>query len=151
MNVKRAILGGLLAGVVINIWEALLNGKILGPAWATWAQGLGSGAHMPSNTAGIIGWVCWGFLAGLGCVWGYAAVRPRFGAGPATAIRAGLAVWLIGVGLTSIAEFNLGLPVNLILINLVVAAVLIPPSAILGAWAYKEGSQVGAMGAASGR
>jgi hypothetical protein len=39
----------------------------------------------------IAGFVINGFIASTARVWLYAAIRPRFGPGPATAIRAGLA------------------------------------------------------------
>ena len=40
--------------------------------------------------------LAWGFLVGIFAVWLYAAIRPRYGAGPKTALCAGAAVWGIG-------------------------------------------------------
>jgi hypothetical protein len=37
------------------------------------------------------------FVIGFLLVWLYAAIRPRFGPGPKTAIIAGLAVWVTGI------------------------------------------------------
>jgi hypothetical protein len=36
----------------------------------------------------------WGFVVGIAAIWLYAAIRPRYGPGAATALRAGFAVWL---------------------------------------------------------
>ena len=44
-----------------------------------------------------------GIFVGLVAVWIYAAIRPRFGAGPKTAIYAGLAVWVVGFLLPNIS------------------------------------------------
>ena len=35
-----------------------------------------------------------GLAGGIAVIWIYAAIRPRFGAGMSTAVRAGLASWL---------------------------------------------------------
>src|SRR5207249_3963498 len=40
--------------------------------------------------------LAWGFLVGIFAVWLYAAIRPRYGAGPKTALCAGAAVWGLG-------------------------------------------------------
>jgi hypothetical protein len=38
--------------------------------------------------------VLWGFLVGIFAVWLYAAIRPRYGDGPKTALCAGAVVWV---------------------------------------------------------
>ena len=49
------------------------------------------------------------FLIGIFIIWLYAAIRPRYGAGPETAIITGLAVWficlLIGWGSTAFTVY----------------------------------------------
>ena len=47
------------------------------------------------------------FLIGLFAGWLYAAIRPRYGAGPKTALCAGLFVWFLGYLLTSVTPFLL--------------------------------------------
>ena len=44
----------------------------------------------------MVMFLAWGFFYGVIAVWVYAAIRPRFGPGPRTALRAGLVVWLVG-------------------------------------------------------
>jgi hypothetical protein len=44
----------------------------------------------------------WGFLVGIFAVWLYAGIRPRYGAGPKTALCAGAAVWGLGYLLASV-------------------------------------------------
>ena len=44
----------------------------------------------------LLMFLAWGFLVGIFAVWLYAAIRPRYGAGPKTALCAGAAVWGLG-------------------------------------------------------
>ena len=94
-NRQRVVLGGLLAGLVINFSEYLTHGVILANAWSQTMQALGKPAGGPSAAAIII-FNIMGFVLGIAAVWVYAAIRSRYGAGPATALRAAVAVWVIG-------------------------------------------------------
>ena len=77
---------------------------------------------------------------GILMTWWYAAIRPRFGAGPKTAAIAGFAVWLIGVGqmLKSVAtaEPAPNLPAGPVVPLL--SLLMIIASSEVGAWVYKE-------------
>ena len=136
INMGRTILGGLLAGLVLNIGEFLLNEPILGKQWEAAMQSL----NRPPIGGGAIGWfVVMSFVLGIAIVWLYAAIRPRYGAGPKTALCAGLAVWffvwLWGFGGTIV----LGLyPTKLVLITVVWGLVEVPIASLAGAWLYKE-------------
>src|SRR5262245_41141796 len=90
-NRGRVVVGGLLAGVVINVVEYVTNGIVLKEAWGRALQALGKPADLSAGA--IVIFNVWGFLLGIAAVWIYAAIRPRYGAGPGTAIRAGLAAW----------------------------------------------------------
>jgi hypothetical protein len=81
----------------------------------------------------------WGFLLGIAAVWIYAAIRPRYGAGPSTAVRAGLAAWALAVFLANLSSYALGLfPVRLLVITAVVALGEILVATLVGAWVYSE-------------
>jgi len=81
----------------------------------------------------------WGFLLGIAAVWLYAAIRPRYGAGPTTAIRAGLFTWAVAVFLANLGNYPLGLfPTRLLVITSIVALVEIVVATLVGAWLYKE-------------
>jgi hypothetical protein len=92
INVGRWILGGLVAGVVGDIVEAICQGVWLGPSWNAAMQALGKPAL---TTRMIVEFNLVGLVIGLAAVWIYAGIRPRFGAGPKTAIYAGLVTWLL--------------------------------------------------------
>ena len=136
-NRGRVLLGGLLAGVVINISEFVTNGVVLKADWGQAMQALGK-ASAPSGSAIAI-YNVWGFLAGIAAVWIYAAIRPRYGAGAGTAVRAGIATWGLAVLLANLANYPSGVfPTRLLVITAVVAFFEMIIATVAGAWLYKE-------------
>ena len=136
-NRARVLLGGLLAGVVINIFEFVTNGVVLKADWGQAMQALGK-APAPSASAIAI-YNVWGFLVGIAAVWIYAAIRPRYGAGAGTAARAGIVTWGLASLLASLANYPSGVfPARLLVITTVVAFVEMIIATIAGAWLYKE-------------
>jgi hypothetical protein len=139
INFGRVIAGGLLAGVVINVLEFLLNGPILGPQWAAAMESMNRA--VPTGAGSTIGYIIWGFVLGIGLVWLYAAVRPRFGPGVKTAVLAGLVVWFfawfLGFGSTVLVGM---FPTNLVLVTLVWAIFELPIATAIGGWLYQEGA-----------
>jgi len=135
-NRGRVILGGLLAGLVINLFEFITNGVILNDAWAKLMQSLG---RPPLPVSSIVVFNVWGFLLGIASVWLYAAIRPRYGVGPATAIRAGVAAWVMSAFLAAVVNYAMGIvPVRLLVITTLVELVAVPLATVVGAWIYKE-------------
>jgi hypothetical protein len=137
INLSRVILGGLLAGVVINLVEGVMNGVVFQKQWADVMTGLGKSAT--PSVKQIVAFNVLGFAVGLLTVWLYAAIRPRFGAGPKTAMCAGLIVWAL-----AFAAGNAG-PVFLHIyrVELMIPAVAIEllemlAAALVGAYLYKE-------------
>lgn len=143
INIGRVIMGGLLAGVVINVLEFLLNEAILGDQWAAAMEEMNRAA--PTGAGTMIAFIIWGFVLGIGLVWLYAAVRPRFGPGPRTAVVAGLIVWFfawfLGFGSTILVGM---FPTNLVLIILVWELIEVPIATAIGAWLYQEGDPAAA-------
>ncbi|MEQ8331402.1 MAG: hypothetical protein RH859_13165 [Longimicrobiales bacterium] len=135
IDVGRVVLGGLLAGLIINTGETVLNAFFLGAHYAEpmMAHGVAESPHSVAIFA------VYGFLLGIVLIWLYAAMRPRFGPGPRTAAMAGLAVWFIYSG--SFADFHLAVPVfptAVPLGNLAWGFVELPLAAMAGAWVYRE-------------
>ena len=136
INTGRVIIGGLVAGVVINIGEAILNIPIVGAESDAALQALGL---EPVGGGAIAVFVVTGFLLGLLAVWLYAAMRPRLGPGPKTAVIAGLVLWFLAVVFPSIGYGMLGFfPVRLLVITTVWGLFEMPIAAVAGAWLYKE-------------
>jgi hypothetical protein len=137
INWGRVILGGLLAGVVINIGEFVLNEIVVKAEWVAAAAALGLPTEESSRQ--MVVWLLYGFALGIFAVWGYAAIRPRYGAGPKTAICAGSAVWFAACALFGVIAWNIGLfPTPLIAKVTLWELVEIPLATVVGAWLYKE-------------
>ena len=136
IHLARVIVGGLVSGVVLNIGEFLLNDVVLGPQMREFFGRFG--LPEPGNRFLVVA-VLLTFILGIVIVWMYAAMRPRLGPGPKTAICAGLLAWF-GIYLYSgvINGMVLQIPTNVLLIALVWGAVQYAVAAIAGAWLYKE-------------
>jgi hypothetical protein len=79
------------------------------------------------------------FLVGIFLVWVYAAIRPRFGAGPGTAIKAGLLVWVVAGLFHALFEASMTMmPQNVLIMVTVVALVQQPLATVVGAKFYTE-------------
>ena len=136
INLGRVVLGGLLAGLVLNVGEFLLNGKMLESQMKTFMT-----EHKFSDPGGnfMIIAVVLTFILGIVIVLGYACIRPRLGAGVKTAIIAGLFAWF-GVYFYSgiINGVLFGIPMNTIIMVIVWGLVEYALAAVAGAWLYKE-------------
>lgn len=135
INIGRVILGGLVAGLVINIGEFLLNGMVLADQMKTFMSQ--HNFTEPKNFIAIA--VALTFVLGIVIVLGYACIRPRLGPGVKTAIIAGLFAWF-GIYFYSgiINGVLFGIPMNTMIMVIVWGLVEFCLGAIAGAWLYKE-------------
>jgi hypothetical protein len=135
INWTWVILGGLVAGVIINIFEFVLNGVVLArdmeAAISALSRRMGGGQ--------LAMFIVWGFLVGIFAIWLYAAIRPRYGAGFKTALWAGIAVWCLGYLLASVTPLALNLfPARLMVVGLAVGLLEALVATLAGAWLYRE-------------
>jgi hypothetical protein len=136
INLGRVILGGLVAGLIINIGEYFLNEPILGERWRAVMESLN---RSPVGGSAVAVFMVGGFILGITMIWTYAAIRPRLGAGLSTAICAGLLVWFF-VYLYP-ASFYLAMnlfPSSLVLLTTLWGFFELPIAAAAGAWLYQE-------------
>ena len=89
VNRGRVIVGGLAAGVVVNAFEYGGHRVLLDDAWTAAFRALGK------NPTGWSTFIPANFLVGILMVWLYARLRPVYGGGPKTALRAGLVTWAV--------------------------------------------------------
>ena len=136
INVGRVLLGGLVAGVVLNIGEALLNSVVLAKAMEEDFRRL----NLPQPGGDFIAKaVVMTFILGIVIVYLYAAIRPRFGPGVKTAVCAGLLAWFFIYLYVGVIQVSLGLfTVQTFMIGLVWGLLEFVAGAIAGAWVYKE-------------
>jgi len=137
----RVILGGLVAGLLINVVEYVMNMYVLADVSRHMMGELGLPAE-PSGAV-IVGYLVLGFLLGLLLAWTYAAIRPRFGAGPRTAVAAGFAVWVGAVLIPGLSYHLMGLySLHLVAIGWTYGLVELVLAALIAGAMYKEGGEV---------
>lgn len=136
INFARVLVGGLVAGLILNLGEFLLNDMVLGTQMKTF---FAEHKFAEPGTNFMIVAVGMTFVLGIVIVLGYAAIRPRFGAGVKTAIIAGLFAWF-GVYCYSgtINGMAFGIPMNAMLMVCAWGLVQYTLAAIAGAALYKE-------------
>jgi len=136
INLGRVILGGIVAGIIVNAFEFVLNGVLLASQWTDLM------ASINRPVLGVREIVCFnifGFAMGLVAVWTYAAIRPRFGAGVKTAIYAGALTWVTAYFLATTTPVIMGVfPLRMACVLVAVGLVEIVVATIVGAWLYKE-------------
>jgi hypothetical protein len=138
INIGKVIAGGLLAGLVANAFDFVINTYVMMADWQAWAS-----AHnldpAAMNSPGVAGtWVAIDFLYGILIVWTYAAIRPRFGPGVKTALYAGfllyVAITLVVFGFTMMGMLTMAMFVKGSLAGIVSTGA----ASIAGAWVYTE-------------
>jgi len=91
VNVTRVILAGIAAGLVANALEFVSG-------WLTQDEQMAQAQRLNLDPADVAGsawvWVGVNFVVGLLLAFTYAAIRPRFGPGPRTAVIAGATLFL---------------------------------------------------------
>lgn len=136
INLGRVILGGIVAGIIVNAFEFVLNGVLLAKEWPDLM------ASINRPVLGVREIVCFnifGFAMGLVAVWTYAAIRPRFGAGPRTALYAALLTWVTGYVFVDSTPTIMGVfPMSMTWMLIGVGLVEIVAATLVGAWLYKE-------------
>jgi hypothetical protein len=137
INTGKVITGGLVAGIVMNVLDFAGNYVMRADFMANTTR-LGLDPASMESTSAIATWVVIDLLMGITIIFAYAAIRPRFGAGPKTATIAALVMWF-GVGLILFGMASMGMldmplfwkATAISLVNLIV-------SANAGAALYKE-------------
>jgi len=140
-NWSRVFAGGLLAGVVFIVLGWATYAIYLGKLWSSALEALG---HPPSamTFGDYVAVIVLSLVLGIFAVWLYSAIRPRYGAGPQTAVCAGLTFWALGSLIPSISLGGMGLfPANLLVIDSLTSLAASVVGTFLGAWVYNEQSQ----------
>jgi hypothetical protein len=138
INAGRVLVGGLLAGLVICCSEFFWNGVVF-RADIEAAMAAINRTQNASSSGAMALYVGWSFLVGILAVWVYAAVRPRFGAGPRTALRTGLLLWLLVYVQSAISLAPMAfMPPRLMMLGLAATLPEIVLATLAGARLYKE-------------
>jgi hypothetical protein len=140
INTNKVLIGGIAAGVVMNVIDfatfAIIGGRMKAESDA-FKPGL---ADQMMQSSAMVSQVVMDLLLGILLVWTYAAFRPRFGPGVRTAVYAALLFWVLGgiflSGYLHMGLMSTGLWSTFAFFGLVNFLI----SAWLGAWLYKEES-----------
>jgi hypothetical protein len=138
VNVGKLMAGSALAGIVINICDFVSNNFILAADWEHVARIRNVDMADLSSTSATVVYVVVNLLLGFLAVWTYAAIRPRLGKGPGTAIIAGFMVFAgqaLLMATYAVAYFSWDVFIRAGLLMLVTMLA----SSLAGAWVYAEG------------
>ncbi len=136
VNWRRVWMGGMLAALVMSIAWLPVVLIFRAEAIATLgAMGLSDRVTVPMMAYVIVVTPGLGILS----VWIYAAIRPRYGPGPRTAVIAGLAVWTLSL-LTDGAWYALGIvPIGSFGFLKALDLVAVVLATLAGARVYRDG------------
>ena len=135
INAKRVWLGGLAAGLLSNVL-GMGSAHFL---FSADVEALMQRLNLTFGPGVAVLHVSMRFALGVGLVWLYAAIRPRFGAGPRTASLAGVAMWLATFvfSFAGIAPYELYSDRTLLLAG-IWTFFEVQLCALAGAWLYRE-------------
>jgi hypothetical protein len=139
INTGKVVVGGLASGVVLAVLDFLVNGLIMADQNRAAMTALNPALVENMESGGAMAaYVVIDLLFGLLLVWTYAAIRPRFGAGPKTAVLAGVQMWIVGMllygSMTLMGMWTWGY----FLSGAVAFLVMLIVAALVGGMLYKE-------------
>jgi len=136
INFGRVLLGGLVAGLLMNVGEFLLNGVVLHSQMEADFKRMNLTPPGNSFVAVAVGLT---FVFGIVAVLLYAMIRSRLGPGPKTAIVTALILWFCICAYSgTINMILLAIPSNIMLMILAWCLVEYTVGILVGAALYKE-------------
>jgi hypothetical protein len=136
INKGRVLLGGLVAGLVLNLGEFILNEVLFVKEMEEIMRRLNT--PRPGVTFIVVA-VVMTFVLGIVIVLVYAMIRSRFGPGPKTAVLAGIVVWFcvyFYAGLLTSVLFQM--PAHLLFIGIPWGFFEYVLASLIGASLYQE-------------
>lgn len=136
INFGRVLLGGIVAGLVLNVFEFFLNGVLLRDRMLADMKRMGltpPGTGFGLLAAGLT------FVFGILAVLLYAMIRSRLGPGPKTALIVALILWFCLYAYSGTINMMLiSVPPKIIVMILAWGLVEYPMGILAGAALYKE-------------
>jgi hypothetical protein len=97
INTSKVLIGGIAAGVVMNVIDFVVNKFILGARMAAESEAFKPGMSQAMMSSSVmVSYIVMDLILGIALVWTYAAIRPRFGPGLKTATYAAFLFWILG-------------------------------------------------------
>jgi hypothetical protein len=96
INTQKVLIGGIAAGVVMNIIDFISYSFILGARMKAESDAFKPGmSDQMMGASSMVTNIVMDLVLGILLVWTYAAIRPRFGPGLKTAVYAAVLFWLL--------------------------------------------------------
>jgi hypothetical protein len=128
----RVVIGGIVAAILVNVLQAPLD-LMMRSEWQDVMK------NFKPTPAVFLLHMGWSVVIGIATIWLYAAIRPRYGPGWLTALRAGFAAWLFVHATFALATGSMQLlPQRLIALSALFSLPATLLSTIVGAWLYRE-------------
>jgi hypothetical protein len=141
IKVGRLLTAGLVAGLIMNACDFVINNFLLADAWQRLAQSRNVDLATMGGPGALAMFIAIDLALGLLIVWIYAGIRPRFGPGRTTGIMAALTVFAAEA--LVMAEFAGWLfPWDLYIRSNTLLLISTLAGGIGGAWAYSEEGDV---------
>ncbi len=139
INGGRVFLGGMAAGA-FSVATQYIAVFLLGEPLRPLRQAIGMPHYSAADQLTIAAAEV--LIGGPLAIWFYAAIRPRFGAGPRTAVITAVWIWFTLGPYLQIVVGTMGfmkpIPLGVILVVDVVFLPFIVAAVVIGAWLYKE-------------
>jgi hypothetical protein len=141
INTTRLLIGALIAGVIYFILDGVIHGAILGPEHE--AVIVNAGKQVENDPTAYGYFALFDFGKGLVAMLFYVMARARLGAGPVTAVWAGVFAWFAVEVLPALAQMPFPFYGKWFFVK-VMALELVPmiAGAVAGAWVYREDAAV---------
>ena len=139
MNRQKIVVAGLVAGLVLNVLDFITNTYVVGGALTQAMNAVNPSLMTAMSTPRAMAtFVVTDFVYGIALVWLYAAMRPRYGAGPRNAMMSAFFVWLVSaLGFSMFHTMGM-MAMPLWLLMALVAFVNFSISALVGGKLYSE-------------
>ena len=137
INWKRVFLGAVAFVLVYDAVVAIAWFAVLRELWRETAVRMNFAS--PENVAFVVWFVLLDYVTGVAATWTYAAVRPRYGAGPTTAFMVGVMWWFCAgmlpmCALTPLIRF----PWTPVIVTGVLGFPAIVGAVLAAGWLYRE-------------
>ena len=137
INVSKVLMGGIAAGAVLAACDFAINNFILNEAWQRVMQARNVDLSASGGSGEVVKFILIDLAIGLLIVWVYAAIRPRLGPGPGTAMKATLVVFAAGaLNLATFAPWMFSW--DMFLRSAALGAIAMLVAGWVGGWVYSE-------------
>ena len=146
INIGKMVVGGVVAGLVINVGETIIHLFLLADQSAALMESMRLASEPTGGQIGMY-WLL-GFIVGMAMIKIYVGFRPRFGAGVGTAMKAAGVVWTLSSLVPALGNSASGLMgLGDYLPFLIGTLVVVAAGGVAGAALYTEDGDAGAAAA----